>query len=120
YSVTNALSAAIPFFLLPVLTRVLTPVEYGLVAMFTIMVGVFRGVTGLNVHGAVGITYFKREGVDFGRYVSTCLLILAISTTIVLFLAWLVLPWLEYLTDLPGPWLLVSVLAACAYFVIQT
>lgn len=120
YSITNALSSAIPFFLLPVLTRVLTPVEYGLVAMFTIMVGVFRGITGLNVHGAVGITYFKREGIDFGRYVSTCLLILVVSTTTVLLLAWLVLPWLERLTDLSGPWILVSVLVACAYFVIQT
>ena len=94
YTLTNAVSAGIPVLVLPVLTRVLTPEEYGRVAMFSVVVTLFGAFTGLNVHGAVGIRYFARKDVDFPRYVATCLIILAASTLVVLALVGLLLPWL--------------------------
>lgn len=119
YTLTNAVSAGIPVLVLPVLTRVLTPGQYGRVAMFSVFVTLFGAFTGLNVNGAIGIRYFQREEIDFPRYVGTCLVILALSTLAGLALVGLLLPWLESVTDLPARWLLAAVLVAGAQALIQ-
>jgi O-antigen/teichoic acid export membrane protein len=119
YALTNALAAGIPLLVLPVLTRVLTPEEYGRVAMFSVVVTLFGAFTGLNVHGAIGIRYFERKQIDFSRYVSTCLIILAASTLVVLALVWLLLPGLESAAKLPARWLLAAVLVSAAQTLIQ-
>src|SRR5690606_13004257 len=80
YAVSNGLAAGLPLLLLPILTRTLTPDEYGLVAMFSVVVTAFGALTGLSVHGAVSMRYFDRDSLDFPRYVGSCLAILAVST----------------------------------------
>ena len=56
-------------------TLVMAPQEYGLAAMFSVMVAIFSAVTGVNTHGAAGMRYFDRESMDFPRYVAACLLV---------------------------------------------
>lgn len=119
YTLTNALSAGIPFLLLPVLTRLLSPEQYGIVAMFSVVVTVLGAFTGLSVHGAIGIRYFEQEHYDFPRYVGTCLIILLVSTTIVFAGVLLCMPMLERFTKISGSWLLIAVLVSGAQFVIQ-
>ncbi|MDO9419791.1 MAG: oligosaccharide flippase family protein [Herminiimonas sp.] len=119
YTLTNALSAAIPFFLLPILTRVLTPEQYGIVAMFSVVVTVFGAFTGLSVHGAIGIRYFEQDRFELRRYIGTCLVILLISTMVVFAAVLLGMPVLERFTKIPGTWLLIAVLVSGAQFVIQ-
>ncbi|TLY91398.1 MAG: hypothetical protein E6K40_14960 [Gammaproteobacteria bacterium] len=119
YALTNAISAAISLLVLPVLTRVLTPEEYGRVAMFSVVLTLFGAFTGLNVHGAIGIRYFEKKQIDFPRYVATCLIILAVSTLVVLALVCLLLPWLELAAKLPARWLLAAVLVSAAQTLIQ-
>lgn len=119
YTLSNIVCAAIPFLMLPILTRVLTPGEYGTVAMFSVAVAFCSALTGLSVHGAVAMRYFERETIDFPRYVATCLAILAASTVVVLAAVAATLPWLEALTQLPGIWLAMAVLVSCATFVVQ-
>jgi len=119
YGLTNAIGAGIPLLVLPVLTRVLTPEEYGRVAMFSVVVALLGAFTGLSVHGAVGIRYFDKKKIDFPRYVATCLIILTASTLLVLALVCLLLPWFELAAKLPARWLLVAVLVAAAQTLIQ-
>jgi O-antigen/teichoic acid export membrane protein len=120
YTLTNSLAAALPFLMLPILTRVLSPAEYGRVAMFTVLIPILGAFTGLNLHGAVSVRYFERDRIDFARYVGTCLIILTGSTVIVMALVWLLQQPLERITYLTGPWLLIAVLVSGATFVIQT
>lgn len=120
YTVSNAISASIPFLLLPVLTRILTPEEYGQVAMFSVVTAVLGAFTGLSVHGAVGIRFFQQEKFDFPRYVSTCLAILLASTVVVFIMVGILLPWLVEFTMLPAKWLLAGVLVSGAQFLIMT
>lgn len=120
YTLTNALAAGIPFLLLPVLTRALTPEQYGQVAMFGVVVTALGALTGLNVHGSVGVRYFDRESLDYPRYVGACVLILACSTAVVALLAWSASSWLQELTKLPTPWLLAAVLVSGAQILVQT
>jgi O-antigen/teichoic acid export membrane protein len=119
YTITNAISSGLPFFLLPFLTRVLTPAEYGTIAMFSVVVTVLGAFTGLSVHGAIGIRFFEQDRYDLPRYVSTCLLILFVSTIFVFCFVALLSSWLEAFTKLPLVWLFVAVLVSGAQFVIQ-
>jgi O-antigen/teichoic acid export membrane protein len=120
YATANALGAAIPFLMLPVLTRVMSPEEYGKVGMFSVTLTVLGAFTGLNVHGAVGIRFFDKDTIDYPRYVASCLLILAVSTAAVLGLVALFLQPLEAASKLPPRWLLVAVVASGAQTMIQT
>jgi O-antigen/teichoic acid export membrane protein len=111
YALANVINSAIPFLLLPVLTRVLEPTEYGLVAMFTTIITVFSAFTGLSLHGAVSVRYFNTE-TDHPRFVGSCLAVLSCSTAIVLTVVWILSDFLSGLVGLPRAWLLLAVLGA--------
>jgi O-antigen/teichoic acid export membrane protein len=117
YTIANILSAGIPFLLLPVLTRVLTPAEYGLVTIFTITVGIFGVLTGCSVHGAVGIRYFQLAPVALAQYVGACHWILAGSTLIVSLLLIAGGEWFSNVTGLTLAWLLAGVVMSGAQFI---
>lgn len=109
YLVANILNAGIPFLLLPILTRVLTPTDYGTVAMFGIVLSVLGAFTGLSVHGAIGVRYFQLEKEELAEYVGTCIGILVISTSVLFLLIALYGSWLAEISGVPSDWLLVAV-----------
>lgn len=119
YALTNAISASIPFLMLPLLTRMLTPQEYGLVTAFTLAVTIFGALTGLSVHGAVGIRYFEQDKYNLPRYVAACLLILLATTTTTLVCVAVLTPWLQQRLDISALWLLAAVGVSGAQFVTQ-
>lgn len=109
YLGANILNAAIPFLLLPLLTRVLSPADYGTLAMFSIVLSVLGAFTGFSVHGAVGVRYFTLDARELGEYVGACVAILVISTLAVL--AWVAVfgPFLSAKSGVPIDWLLFGV-----------
>lgn len=82
YGLANALSAAVPFLLLPVLTRALPPQDYGVVVGFFLLVSVSTALAGLNVHSAVSVKWFDRSRPDFPAYVGSALVLALLSTVI--------------------------------------
>jgi O-antigen/teichoic acid export membrane protein len=118
YASANILNSAIPFFLLPVLTRVLSPAEYGIVAMFTTVMSVLSAFTGLSLHGAVSVRYFDDE-INHPRFVGTCLAVLSASTFIVLMVVWSIAEPLSGWVSLPEGWLAIAVLASGVQTIIQ-
>lgn len=113
YLSANVLNAAIPFFLLPVLTRVLTPADYGTVAMFASVLTVLGALTGLSVHGAVGVRYFQLDKPTLAEYVACCVgIVLCSGAVIIAVVAWL-RSWLADVTGVPSGWLLIAVVASC-------
>ncbi len=119
YSFANAFIAAVPILLLPLLTRILSPADYGSVAMFGVLVQLLGALTGLSVHGAVGMRYFERENLDFPRYVTSALAVLAASSLCVLLAVLVLMPLLEGLFGLPRSWLIIGVFVSAANFVTQ-
>jgi O-antigen/teichoic acid export membrane protein len=118
YTVANILNSAIPFFLLPVLTRVLTPAEYGTVTMFTTIMSVLSAFTGLSIQGAVSVRYFDKQ-TDHPRFVGTALAVMAGSTLMVLLVVWLIADPLMQWTQVAEGWLLMAVLASASQFIIH-
>lgn len=119
YTTSNILNAAIPFLLLPILTRVLLPVDYGVLAMFNATLGILGAFTGLSVHGAVNVRFVEREEIDFPRYVGSCLCVLLISTLATFGIVALLLKPLSGFTAIPPMWLLLAVLVSGCNFLIQ-
>lgn len=115
----NIVNAGIPFLLLPFLTRALTPADYGVVAMFGVMVNLFGTLTGLSVHGAIGVRYFELERAALARYVGACIGILFVSTAVVLTLVGVFGKWLEGPSNLPYGWILIAVLVSGFQFLIN-
>ncbi len=89
YLAANLISMGIPFALLPVLTRVLTPEDYGRIAMFGVALSFLSAFIGLSVHGVISVRYFQIEKTEFSKYVLACVLVLmasaAIASTVMLF-----------------------------------
>ncbi len=61
YGISSFINAAIPFLLLPLLTRKLTPADYGVVTMFTTFQGYLIPVIGLNLENAITRTMYKKN-----------------------------------------------------------
>ncbi len=82
YLLSNVLSAAAPFLLMPVLARYLHPEEYGRIAMFQVAQAIFATVIGLSVIGSVGRKYYdanlSRE--EFKYFIGSCFFILTATT----------------------------------------
>jgi O-antigen/teichoic acid export membrane protein len=120
YTFSNFAVAGVPFLLMPILTRTLSPEAYGSVAMFSVVVSLLAVCVGLNVHGAVMVRFFDRGAFCMADYVTSCLLILAASTAVVGIGVFLFADLIERATALPLPWLLVAALVAAFQFVVQT
>ena len=86
YTVSNLINALIPFLLIPVLTRYLTPEDYGITAMMGVMIGFLTPFIGLSLHGSISVNFYKKDEFNFPEYVSNCLLILILTSICATFL----------------------------------
>lgn len=115
---TGIANSAIPFVLLPILTRVLLPSDYGKIVMFSSVLAILSAIAGLSAHGAVSIKYFD-PNIDHPRYLATSIMVLLASTAIVFSMIVIFGEYLSYYIGIPREWLLVATLASAAQFVVQ-
>lgn len=85
YLFSNILNAAIPFILLPVLTRYLSPEEYGEVAMFQTLLGALGAFVGATFVGAANRKYYDANlsKHDLAEFIGSCIQLILISACIV-------------------------------------
>lgn len=114
YAVGKIAASAIPFLLLPVLTRFLSEEDYGLVAMFQMLTAIAIPFMGLGMSAAVLRRYFDRDKIDFPAYVTTCLLAAAVSSLVISAALWIFSGTVERWTSFPAAWLWAVPLSAGA------
>lgn len=119
YTLANVASAAVPFLLLPALTRAMKPEEYGQIAMFATLVTIASAVVGLSVHGSASVRFFDRNVKDFSVYVSSCMAVMLVSLTGAALLLLAVLAIAPDLAGVPLPWALGALGVAAAGFILQ-
>lgn len=112
YLFSNILNAAIPFALLPVLTRYLKPEEYGEVAMFQTSLGALMAFIGLSLHGAAGRKFYdgNLEEKDLKEFIGSCLQILAITTAITIAVLFIFQDQFSLWLGLDQKWILLAAL----------
>lgn len=119
YLVSNILNAAIPFILLPILTRYLTPSEYGQIAMFQVLLSALTTFIGLNTVGSANRKYYD-DGVDNNTlrlFNGSCLQILIISFLITLFFILLFGNSLSKFLSIPLGWIISAILISALTFI---
>lgn len=118
YTLTSILNSAIPFFLLPILTRYLTTEDYGIVAMFSVLISIVGVFTGLSVHGAIQREYYNQEEINFKEYVANCLLILFVSSSLVFLIMTVFSNEISKVSGVPAHYLWLVVLISFFQFLI--
>ncbi len=121
YMVANVASAAVPLLLLPLLTRVLTPGDYGQVIAFSLLVTLCQCVTGLNVHAALGVIWFRQPRETLPDYTGAALTIALVSTLIVALLVFLVFSaWPDLMAGITPHWAALAAATAGANVILQS
>lgn len=117
YTITSVINKAIPFFLLPILTRYLSPADYGIVSMFGVLVSFVAPFTGLSVHGAIARMYYEKDTVDINEYITNSIYILISSSVVVSIVFYLFSNFIADLTSVPYQILWIVVVVSFSQFI---
>ena len=85
YLFSNILNAVIPFILLPILTRYLSPEEYGEVAIFQTLLGALGAFVGMTFVGAANRKFYDSnlEKSELAEFIGSCVQLISISAVMV-------------------------------------
>ncbi|MEX2482964.1 MAG: flippase [Brumimicrobium sp.] len=121
YTFGNIINAAVPFLLLPFLTNYLSTTDYGLIAIFQVILSFTNPVSGLSVSGAISRQYYftRDEPNEFRRYVTNALFLVTIATGIVLILYYLFQNTISTYTDFPSDWLWIILVCSFCHNLIE-
>jgi len=120
YLFSNILAAAIPFVLLPILTRYLTPAEYGQVAIFQTLLAGLGAFIGISAQGSAGVKYYDDHlsKPELKYFIGNCFLVLVATTAFAFLVGVIFRRSLSEWLALDTQWLLLSVVVSSATFVV--
>ena len=115
------LNTAIPFLLIPVLTRYLSPSEYGVVGFFMIILTGFSMVSALGVEAAATRKYYDQHltSTDLADFVGSCMWIIILTCLVLLLTAFAVKKNTDLFQSLDLLWILAGVFAGSCAMVMQ-
>lgn len=121
YSFGNIINAAIPFFLLPFLTNYLTPNDYGIIAIFQVILNFTNPISGISINGAITRQYYsiKDNRNLLGRYVTNALYILIFFTSIALIIFFVFGEKISLYSGFPSNWLWVVLVCSFSHNMIE-
>jgi O-antigen/teichoic acid export membrane protein len=115
YTATNFFNAALPFLLLPILTRQLSEAEYGITSMVMVVVSVIMPLLTVGVSGSISRAYYKDEISDFPQYVGNCLIIVAVGFVAFNVIFFSLGSFITRFTQIPNYWYF-----ACTFIALET
>ncbi len=84
YVITDGINKAIPFVLLPLISRYLTPSEYGIITNYNVLISILGALIYLCTGGVIPVMFYKLDKKDLKIYVSNMLLVNTAATLICL------------------------------------
>jgi len=117
YAGGDVINKAVPFLMLPVLTKYLTPGDYGMIAAFSSFVGFLTIFIGLSLHGAINVAFFKLKKEALRVYIANALLILGVSATISLLAVFVLDTRISQKLLLEKEWLYIAVVVSISQFI---
>ncbi|MCB0776291.1 MAG: oligosaccharide flippase family protein, partial [Chitinophagaceae bacterium] len=114
YTFIGFLNAGIGFLLLPVLTRHLTPEDYGTISLINVYVSILTPILGLSTSGFLSVEYYNSsyEKKEFSKIFSSVRIIPIITIVPLLIIFWLGQGYFPELMELPlqAYWLIIPML----------
>lgn len=108
YSISNIVNAMLPFLLLPILTKYLSPEDFGRLTVIQILISISLPFILLNIHGLFIIEYSKLNKKEFGEFISSMLWIPIISFFILQLLFFIFQNELSFYLKISNKWILLS------------
>jgi O-antigen/teichoic acid export membrane protein len=112
YASSYLIVGATPFLLLPVLTKHLTPHQFGEVTSFLVLTALLANMAGLSAHGFLAARYFKVAPMRLAELISTSLATVATMHLLMLALVAFAFRYLENALGVSLGYALLAVLAA--------
>lgn len=112
YTGSSVINRAIPFFLLPIMTRYLTPNDYGIVATFNVLFAVMVIFVGLNMGGAITVNYFKLKKEELIEYIGNVFIILFFNFLLIFVVVFFFRTYLSNVIKFPVKWILILTIVA--------
>lgn len=103
YAVGDVIARAVPFILLPVLTRFLTPQDYGVLAIFMAIFSVVQIIISMGAGEAIIRAYFDigKSKFSFPKYVFNGVFMIFLMAVVISFFWWVGKPY--FLKTIPVP-----------------
>ena len=102
YLGSSILNKSIPFLLLPILTRYLSPEEYGVLSIFQLMISFFTAFVGMAIHTNVSKNFFKYTKAQTSLMIGNILMILSLTTIIYLAITFVVSLFYQEIFSVPS------------------
>lgn len=80
YTISKLLNQAIPFLLLPILTKYLTPTDYGTISIFNTIFAFLIIFISLGIPSLVGVEFAKKNKNEFIIFITNSLFLIFLST----------------------------------------
>ncbi len=117
YTAANILQSAIPFLLLPILTRFLTPADYGTVAIFQLIQAIVSILIGMSLRGAINVNFFSYNKEEIRIYIGNVLSIVFINFIIIISILYLFKSPISNLIEFPENWLTIAAVVGICEFI---
>ena len=106
YFLTTVINQALPFLLLPILTRYLDTAEYGSLSLFSFYLTVSNSLVGASIPVVVSKFYFEREKSYIANLIGNCVYTAAIMAGVVFLIILSTYPWIKDLFSISLLWML--------------
>lgn len=107
YLGSSILSKMIPFLLLPIMTKYLTPEEYGTLSIYLILVTFYSAFIGMAIHTNVSKNFFKVSKNELSLYVGNIFYILSFTFVFYFVVTYTITLFYEDIFSIPINWFLV-------------
>ena len=112
YFTTGVINKAIPFLLLPLMTRYLSPHEYGVVAMYQALLAFFAPIVGMNSNALIVRNYYGAAREKLAEVIFHVLIAITLMGFLVLVLLALAIAIFGSVFEIPTGWIMVMPVVA--------
>lgn len=120
YAVANSIEALVPFLLAPILTRSLSPTEYGIWVLFVTYATFLRPIVGLTTQDAIRMRFYDFDKKQLDQFTHTVLFVMASMAIAVSVGAFFLREWISEAAMFPAGWLVSIVIAAFLFELFYT
>lgn len=119
YFLTTVINNAIPFLLLPVLTRFLTPADYGSLSLFMFYFGISTALVGASLPTVISKHFFRNDKDYVAKMVGNAIFFSAILACVLMLFIGVSYYWTQSYIAIPLGWLIIIPLGSFAYIIFQ-
>jgi O-antigen/teichoic acid export membrane protein len=117
YFITTIINNAIPFLVLPILTRYLDPEEYANIALFSFYLALSNALTGISIPAVISKNFFDKEKSYIAQIIGNSIVVVFAFSLITLLIILIFYPFLSKYLELDLLWMLLIPIASFSWIV---